>query len=168
MKTRNRWDSGWESTQEEVTRPPLDIPELGFKNILVPIDFSQCSRKALDLALALAKKHDAALTLLHVFVPVPGELKILESTFVETSFRDEAVESLVEWERGVRSLGFQVKGVFRDAYAVHREIVKVAAETATDLIVMGKHQHGRFDSLFSDRIISKVVDHVSCPVIAAR
>src|SRR5690349_4122222 len=36
------------------------------KNILVPIDFSDCSKKALQYALALAKQHHAAVTLLYV------------------------------------------------------------------------------------------------------
>ena len=45
----------------EVTPSPFRL-----KRILVPIDFSDCSKKALQYALALAKQHDAAITLLYV------------------------------------------------------------------------------------------------------
>ncbi len=44
------------------------------KRILVPTDFSICSRKALTYAIAFAKQFDATLVLLHVmqaYFPVP-------------------------------------------------------------------------------------------------
>ena len=39
------------------------------KRILVPIDFSDCAKKALQYAIPLAKEHQAALTLLYVVPP---------------------------------------------------------------------------------------------------
>ncbi len=39
----------------------------GFKRIVVPIDFSDCSRKALEYAIATAGAHKSRLTILHVY-----------------------------------------------------------------------------------------------------
>ena len=44
---------------------------LKFKSILVPIDFSRISRKALDYAVPLAKHFGAKITLLHAIEPLP-------------------------------------------------------------------------------------------------
>lgn len=41
------------------------------KNILVPIDFSKISEKALEYAVPLAKQFDAKITLLHAIEPAP-------------------------------------------------------------------------------------------------
>src|ERR1041384_2657800 len=39
------------------------------KRILVPIDFSDCAKKALRYAIPLAQEHEAAITLLYVVPP---------------------------------------------------------------------------------------------------
>src|SRR5437773_11888767 len=39
------------------------------KKILVPVDFSDCAKKALQYAIPFAKEHQAALTLLYVVAP---------------------------------------------------------------------------------------------------
>src|ERR1043165_6089403 len=43
---------------------------LGVKSILVPLDFSQPSKRALDYAVAVAQQLKAKLTLLHVVEPI--------------------------------------------------------------------------------------------------
>jgi len=42
----------------------------GLRQILVPVDFSKASLDALQHTLALAQRHDAQLTLLHVLKPL--------------------------------------------------------------------------------------------------
>ena len=39
-----------------------------FKHILIPTDFGEASEHALDTALAVARRFDAKVTLLHVYV----------------------------------------------------------------------------------------------------
>src|SRR5437870_635603 len=60
------------------------------KNILVPVDFSDCSRKALRYAMAFAQQFEATLTLLYVVKPLAAaseygwvELPAIESQMVE-------------------------------------------------------------------------------------
>src|SRR5262245_43159262 len=66
------------------------VSPLRIKRILVPIDFSDCSRKALQYALPLAKQHQAAVTLLYV-VPPPysaGEYSGLDYAQLELSLKE--------------------------------------------------------------------------------
>src|SRR5690349_16301001 len=51
------------SANETVAR---SRPRFAINRILVPIDFSDCSRKALRYAVPLAKEHAASITLLYV------------------------------------------------------------------------------------------------------
>ena len=65
-------------------RGPLEL-----KQILVPIDFSDCAKKALQYAIPLAKEHQAALKLLYV-VPPPyavGEYGGIDFAQLEADLR---------------------------------------------------------------------------------
>src|SRR3712207_6078380 len=55
------------------TPPP--VPALKIKQIMVPTDFSACSKKALQYAIALAREHKAAITLAYVVpsIAIVGE-----------------------------------------------------------------------------------------------
>ena len=59
------------------------------KRILVPIDFSDCAKKALQYAIPLAKEHQAALTLLYVVPPsyAVGEYGGIDYAQLEASMR---------------------------------------------------------------------------------
>jgi nucleotide-binding universal stress UspA family protein len=66
---------------------------IGFKRIIVPIDFSDCSRMALEYAAATARAHRSKLTILHVY----------EEAFIEPYVRaanteEEADEIMKEIE----------------------------------------------------------------------
>jgi hypothetical protein len=48
------------------------VPMFKLQRILVPVDFSDCSSKALQYAVPFAKQFGAALILLHVVEPYPA------------------------------------------------------------------------------------------------
>jgi len=53
------------------TLPPISVPEVNLKRILVPIDFSGQSRKAMEYALSFARQFNAEVLLLHVIEIAP-------------------------------------------------------------------------------------------------
>ena len=66
------------------------------KKILVPIDFSECSRKALQYAIPFAKQFDARLTLLHV-VHINygyGEFAAMDYPLLEKQIREGSEKQL--------------------------------------------------------------------------
>ncbi len=151
-----------DGTEEGRVVGRLEVSGVRVKRILVAVDFSEASRGALAYAVALAKKLEAEIVLVHVFEGVPGELKILEATVTDTGFREEARESLAEWEREVGAAGVTTKAVFREGGAIDREILEAAKEYKPDLMVVGRHGS---ESFFLKNTVRKVLGQAPCPVL---
>ncbi len=155
----------WDAFPEERAVSPLQIPESQVKRILVAVDFSEASREALEFAAALAKRLGAEIALLHVFEGVPGELRILEAAYVDTSFRDEAAQNLAEWTTNLRAAGVTATGEVREAAAVSGGIIGMAQKTKADLIVIGRHGTQQLERMFASNTVAKVLRHAPCPVL---
>ncbi len=151
-----------EGSPDERAAGRLDVSGVRVKRIMVAVDFSEASRRALEYAVVLAKGLEGEIVLVHVFEGVPGELKILEASYVDSSFREEARESLSKWEREVSSMGVTVEPVFCEGAAIGREIIDAAKECRADLIVIGRHGS---ESFFMNNTMRKVLGHVPCPVL---
>jgi nucleotide-binding universal stress UspA family protein len=113
---------------------------LPFKHILVPTDFGESSKRALEVAIAMADKYQASLTLLHVCeIPVYsypgmtiGAVDLL--TPIQTAAREMLANTLAEVTKQVPgATGTLALGV------AWREIEQAVADTHADLIVMGTH-----------------------------
>jgi len=143
--------------------------KLPWQRILVPIDFSKSSLRALEVAVALAQDSGAELFLLSVMEPnayatgwegvviaVPDETLIEEAKtnlpkivkrFVPPHVK---VTSLVE-----RGTPFDV-------------IARVAMKRHIDLIVMTTHGYTGFEHVFIGSTAERVVRHARCPVFILR
>ncbi len=142
------------------------LPDLAVKRILVPLDFSESSRAALSHALKLALYFKAEVLLLHIFEPVPPGLRILESAFVEPSFRDQAARELNAWrDRVPAEVAHQA--LFRQAKSVYREILKTAAEFDVELIVLGRHGRKGVGRLLMGSTAEQVIRHANCAVLVS-
>src|SRR5262249_5287841 len=71
-------------------------PAFRLKKILVPLDFSDCSKKALQYAIAFARQFGAELTLLHVVEPYPVVPEMLPCDLENVSDRSQELEALRE------------------------------------------------------------------------
>lgn len=138
-----------------------------FHHILVPVDFSESSLKALNLAVQMAETYSSALTLLHVWeVPVyPYGLPIAVDylTPIEEAAKAKLAELVAETKPrlpGVRSL--LGKGV------AWQEIITAAKELSVDLVVMGTHGRRGLDHLLLGSVAEKVVRLSPVPVLTVR
>lgn len=139
------------------------------KRILVPTDFSPCSRQGLHYAVSLADKFQADITLLHVLdqrlidqschFGLDEEGKIKEIIWKKTKqefeefLRDEKFGNIQVQKKIVPGIPFQ-------------EIVKNAQQIRTDLIVLGGcGGTGDLDRLFFGSTAEKVVRMLPCPVL---
>lgn len=104
------------------------------RSILVPVDGSPSSRRAVRLASEMARAFGARLTLLHVS-PV-RELPVLMAEAEEARESEEAQLVLGEEAKAARSVGVDPTVELRHGRA-SSQIVQFAAERAPDLIVMG-------------------------------
>lgn len=133
------------------------------RNILVPIDFGEASADALDLAIRLAAKHSAKLTLLHVFYVPPSAYSYdptlwvadwttasraqLEATAAATKRRHLNTESL--WMEG----------------DPRRCIVDAAGDCSADLIVAGTHGRRGVPRVFFGSVAERLVRTSPVPLI---
>jgi nucleotide-binding universal stress UspA family protein len=152
--------------QDAESLPPL------FKRILCAIDFSDCSMRALHFAAALAQEAGGHLTVINV-VELPADaherlphlspgvreyVAALEEDHRERlqSAVPEAVRACCEVET------MMVPG------KPYREILRVAADQQSDLIVIGIHGGGAADRLFFGSTTQHVVRQATCPVLTLR
>ncbi len=159
---RREQNPAWNRAPEE-SASGLELSEVKIKKILVAVDFSERSRKALEFALVLARRLEAEIVLLHVFEGVPGELKILEAAYVDTSFRDQAVSNLEEWQREIVEAGITSRTVMRDAAAVDHAIEDAAKSSEADLIIVGRHE--RKGRALTSNIVFRILGRAPCPVL---
>lgn len=149
--------------------PPLAVPELRLKHILVPVDFSDCSRKALHYAAPLARQFNADITLLHVVVavPLPPQMMVFEAETLSARYHEQAAKQLSEWRKEILSQT-PVKATVRPGTAAHQEIITAAHECNCDLIVIGSHGRTGLARMLTGSTAERVVRHAPCPVLVVR
>jgi len=111
----------------ESALPPAGMTDLRLKRILVPVDFSDCSRKAVRYSAAFAKEFNAEVLLLHVVetLPPPPQSFYLETGALGATIREQAAKHLSQWRSEFLS-GLSSKAVVRDGIAAHQQIVVAA------------------------------------------
>ena len=116
-----------------------------YKNILICTDFSEHSAAAVPHAVDLAKRHNAALHILHVYQE-PGhiaEFEISSDASIDWlniahlvgAQMQERLKAL--WEQTAKEVDTCVCKMLRGK--PHEEIVRYALEADIDVIVMGSH-----------------------------
>lgn len=140
-----------------------------FKHILVPTDFSEPAQHALDIAVDLAKKDAAALTLLHTYdspvYPYAG-LPPIPSDFIGP-IRDAAERSLNAALAELQKRFPAAKSAL--AYGVAwQQILQLAKDAGADLIVMGTHGRRGLSHALLGSVAEKVVRLSEIPVLTTR
>jgi universal stress protein A len=157
-----------ELERRDAALPGAPLDEIKLKRILVPVDFSECSNKALHYAALFGKQFGAEILLLHVVQPPVymegGSLTV--AAFDENTLRDEAAKRLSEWQNTVVS-GAALRTNVRTG-TPHHEIVATAEDTNTDLIILGTHGRGRLARMLIGSTAERVVRHAPCPVMVVR
>jgi universal stress protein A len=156
--------------------PPISVPEVNLKKILVPVDFSEQSRKAMEYALSFARQFNAEVLLLHVLefapaMPVPvspaSPMPMIHDAMTQTAWREGAAKQLADWRDEIGK-PLAVKASVRDGVSAHAEIVKAATEGNIDLIILGTQGRTGLAHLLIGSTAERVVRHAPCPVLVVR
>jgi nucleotide-binding universal stress UspA family protein len=146
------------------------------KKILVPTDFSDQAKHALKLAVEIAKKADAELTLLHV-VEIPNHQSF--NTMGETTNIDgmEGVFVMKMIEQGKRKLkDLRNDDLLQDvnlktelkAGNAYYNISSIIGEHEPDIIIMGTSGSSGVDEILIGSNAEKVVRNAKCPVLTLK
>lgn len=138
-----------------------------FHKILVALDGSPASEKALAAATDLAAHYQADLTAISVAV-VPEVVAMVDEVdelrqSAETHFK-QIGEAAVEYarSRGVALRSVVVRGHAADA------IVRYAESEGTNLVVLGQHGHSRITRFFLGSTSDRVSEHCPCSVMIVK
>lgn len=140
------------------------------KSILVPVDFSSNSARALEYAHTMATKFGASLHLLHV-CEVPslstGSMDAYAIAYTNWSQQlgDEAERELLKVVPKLPGVAVTTEVLFGNP---PRAIVTAATKRGDDLIVMGTHGHGPLMHAVMGNVAERVVRTAPCPVLTVR
>lgn len=145
---------------------------LELRRILIPLDGSELSERALPYAIALAKRFQSAVTLLRV---------------VEVPFSAGATDfNVAHWAREALQYGYREAQSYLDAKEIElkqegihartlvreespaEDILLAARSENADLIVISSHGKGGSTQWTAGSVADKVMNHSPCPVFLVR
>ncbi len=148
--------------------PAASEPSIRIKEILVPVDFSVCSKKALAYAVAFARQFQATITVLHaVEFEISGADMDIDVPQVRSTLRLSGERQLARLVR--ETIGRQVVAdtLVRTGQP-YAEIVEAARARNVDLIIMATHGNSGIARFFIGSTTERVVRHAPCPVLIVR
>jgi len=141
------------------------------KKILVPTDFSEFSKQAVDYAVELARRFDAEITLIYVLqdavalFPEPGVAFPAPGNYLQEL--QESSQQALERLRESLPAEMTIQTVLRNG-PPFVEIVRYAKEEGVDLIVIGTHGRSGLAHMLLGSVAEKVVRKAHCPVLTVR
>jgi nucleotide-binding universal stress UspA family protein len=154
-----------------------------FEKILVPLDGSDHSVRALEKAVQIARKFSGKVTLIYAYsvsmqpiiLPEPTTLSsptipiltAAEISRVVEAARTTGERILKDGEVRAKTEGVAVKAMLVEGHAV-QEIVRTAKEDNFDLIVMGARGVSHIRSLLLGSVSDGVIHHALCPVLVVK
>ena len=157
-----------ESVVRECARPVMTVhgPRAvagPFQHILVPTDFTDTSRRALDVALELARASGASITLLHIWsLPMMGYGESL-------MWPREALERAAQ--EAMNDLLVATKKVHGKTDALLRQgseatvIIEAVTSARCDLVVLGTHGRLGLARLLLGSVAGEVIRRCAVPVL---
>ena len=156
--------------RRKATAPASALAPLHFHigKILVPVDFSEHSQKALHYALAFASQFGAEVTLVHIVEQMvyPGDW--MYPPLAVTDFATEKREQMIGRLRALDAgSGVKTHHLVRLGRA-WQEVVEIAREQKTDLIILATHGYTGIKHVLLGSVAEKILRHAPCPVLSVR
>ena len=144
---------------------------IAIKNVLVAVDFSRLSDRAMDYALSFARRYDSTVIAAHVIspalyataAPVPTYAGIDPLPYLD-SVRRELKHRLEDFtanatDAGVKCVPQLVEG------GVTEQLRSIAEAMDVDLIVIGTHGAERWNRLVMGSVAESISNSAKCPVL---
>jgi nucleotide-binding universal stress UspA family protein len=141
------------------------------KKILVPVDFSEPSRRALSWAFEYAQKFPSEIHILHVvernlrFSDLGAGIDKLKEELEGIKARSEA--ELARLAKSDQALVGRIKQHIANGKPAS-EIIRIATEQGADLIVMGTHGLTGVGRVLIGSVAEQVVRRAPCTVVTVK
>jgi nucleotide-binding universal stress UspA family protein len=146
-----------------------------FKNILVPLDGSEYSIKALEYASIMAKGFNSKLIALYI---LPSSIRYnlfvnKEKSKINSPFNQIIQVSYIEAQNWLKDITKKidleiVTEVIIAEESIVSEIIEFAERENIDLIIMGTRGRTGFKKLLLGSVAAGVVNFAHCPVLVIR
>ena len=147
---------------------PMAPNLLKIKTVLVPIDFSECSGKAVKYAVAFAKTFGAEIALVHVTDPyIPSSEMVTVDIAALKKEMIDAAEKELKTVCDETTTAVPSKAILRVGRPFH-EVIEVANELKPDLIIVGTHGRTGLSHALLGSTAERIVRHANCPVLVLR
>jgi nucleotide-binding universal stress UspA family protein len=137
--------------------------------ILVPVDGSDNSKRALEEAVSMAKSKGASVTIVHV-IDLPPTVYVESQKLLDqlmTRFREESARVLGEYKTIAEKQGARTEIVVMEGDPAEN-IVRYATRKNFDMIVMGSRGLGRLKEMVLGSTSRKVLNGAKCPVLIVK
>ena len=142
----------------------------GFRKILVPVDFSTHSSRALQTAIELAKAFGAKLHLLHCYQINVGAISpyglVIPESF-DRDIREAATKQLEQWRDKVAAQKIEVDSEVSPLFP-SEAIASTAERIGADLIVMGTRGLSGIKHVMLGSVAERTVRMAPCPVLTLK
>jgi nucleotide-binding universal stress UspA family protein len=150
-----------------------------FSKILVPVDGSINSMKAIDYAVDLAEKYKGELIALHVLYSQTGfafHKETVAGTITSSSLNDLNLEAKQEAEKGFKEISkraekmnVQIKTeVVFTVISIVEGILTYAEKENIDLIIIGSKGKSGWKKLIVGSVASGISTYAHCPVLIVK
>jgi nucleotide-binding universal stress UspA family protein len=136
------------------------------KNILIPVDFSQPSRKAVTYGLTLAHRFHAKLIVAHV-VPESSALDYAFPTETSKVEREQEAKARVEIANLVPleyESGLEVQTIVKTG-DIEPQLLGIIKDEAVDLVVMGTHGRRYLGRWFLGSVTERMLRQAPVPIL---
>jgi nucleotide-binding universal stress UspA family protein len=139
-----------------------------FRTILLAVDGSKFSEKAVELAKQLAATGDDEVVVTHVTELLPARFQTYPG--LDSELDQEAIELTKGYVAELEEAGIKARAELRSAQygGVARILTNLAEDLDPGLIVMGSHGRGDLTALLLGSVAHKVLHLSRRPVLIAR
>jgi len=137
-----------------------------YMNILVPIDGSEYSQKALLQACEIAKNYKSNLILLYV-VDKPISLNLLDRKEYLNILRKFGEKVLVKGKENAKLEGIDATTIMKEGN-ISNEIVKIAKNKKCNLIIIGNKGLGTTARFFLGSVSNKLANISPCSILIVK
>jgi nucleotide-binding universal stress UspA family protein len=160
MNTLNRSLGAYESS--------LRIDGMKFKRVLVAVDFRSCTLRTLQYAKTLADKLNAVVEVLHVIQFKPSrDMPAAPRAGLIRAMNDAVRQELkklvgILWDSEIEAAVKVREGL------AHEVILREAADTNAELIIMGTRKHNWLSGVLRRNTVKHVMQDALCPVMVLK
>lgn len=128
---------------------------VGYKNIVLPVDFTQESSQKINKAIKFARYFDSVVHIIGIIRTKSSVVKIQKEALLKKIL--DYVEAA-----GVKA---KAKVIIKPGAEVHDEVLEYAEKTDSDLIVIIAEKTGKFTEVFGRNDPEQIIDKSDIPVI---